>query len=124
MWPTLSEPRRFLAWYRQLVANKFDGSRARASLGRPEISQQLQALILRMARENAGWGYDRIAGALKNLGHTVSDQSIGNILKRHDIPKVPQRKTKTTWAEFIQSHRGRIRQFRHTKQLGLSMMAD
>ena len=58
-----------------------------------------------MARENAGWGYDRIAGALENLGHTVSDQSIGNILKRHDIPKAPQRKTKTTWAKFIQSHR-------------------
>ena len=58
-----------------------------------------------MAREDAGWGYDRIAGALKNLGHTVSDQSIGNILKRHDIPKAPQRKTKTTWTEFIQSHR-------------------
>jgi len=43
-----------------------------------------------MARENAGWGYDRIAGALKNLGHKVSDQSIGNIIKRHDTPKAPQ----------------------------------
>ena len=35
----------------------------------------------------------------------LADQSIGNILKRHDIPKAPQRKTKTTWAKFIQSHR-------------------
>ena len=93
-----------LSWYR-LVAKKFDGSKARSSPGRPQISQQLQALILRMARENAGLGYDRIAGAPKNLGHTVPDQSIGNILKRHDISKAPQRKTKTTWAEFIQSHR-------------------
>jgi hypothetical protein len=59
-----------------------------------------------MARENAGWGYDRIAGPLKNPGHTVSDQSIGNILKRHDIPKAPQSKTKTTWAELIPSHTG------------------
>ena len=98
-------PETILGWYRKLVAKKFDGSKFRASLGRPQISQELQALILRMARENAGWGYDPIAGALKNLGHTVSDQSIGNILKRHDIPKAPQRKTKTTWTEFIQSHR-------------------
>ena len=98
-------PETILGWYRKLVAKKFDGSKARASLGRPQISQELQALILSMARENAGWGYDRIAGALKNLGHTVSDQSIGNILKRHDNPKAPQSKTKTTWAKFIQSHR-------------------
>ncbi len=83
-------PETILSWHRQLVAKKFDGSKARATVGRPQISQELQALILRMARENAGWGYYRIAGALKNLGHTVSDQSIGNILKRHDIPKVPQ----------------------------------
>lgn len=98
-------PETILGWYRKLVAKKFDGSKARASLGRPQIGQEIQALILRMARENAGWGYNRIAGALKNLGHTVSDQSIGNILKRHDIPRAPQRKTKTTWTEFIRSHR-------------------
>ena len=98
-------PETILGWYRKLVAKKFDGSKARATVGRPQISQEIQALIVRMARENAGWGYDRIAGALENLGHTVSDQSIGNIFKRHDIPKAPQRKTKTTWAEFIQSHR-------------------
>ena len=49
-------------------------------------------------------GYDRIAVALKNLGRTVSDQSVGNVLGRHDIPEAPQRKTKTTWAEFIPSH--------------------
>ena len=98
-------PETILGWYRKLVAKKFDGSKARATVGRPQIGQEIQALILRMARENAGWGYNRIAGALKNLGHTVSDQSIGNILKRHDIPRAPQRKTKTTWTEFIRSHR-------------------
>ena len=49
--------------------------------------------------------YDRIAGALRNLGHTVADQTIGNVLRRHDIPPAPERKTKTTWAEFIRSHR-------------------
>jgi len=57
-----------------------------------------------MARENSGWGYDRIAGALANLGYQVSDQTIGNTLKRYGIAPAPQRKQKRTWKEFIQTH--------------------
>jgi hypothetical protein len=45
-----------------------------------------------MARENRSWGYDRIVGALANLGYTISDQTVGNILKRHGIPPAPERK--------------------------------
>jgi putative transposase len=52
----------------------------------------------------AGWGYDRIAGALKNLGHNVSDQTVGNILQRFGVAPVPKRRQQTTWAEFIRSH--------------------
>ena len=84
---------------------KFDGSNARRTVGRPQISEEVEGLIVRMARENSGWGYDRIAGALCNLGHTVSDQTIGNVLQRHDIPIAPERKTKTTWTEFIRRHK-------------------
>jgi putative transposase len=51
-----------------------------------------------------GWGYDRILGALANLGFTVSDQTVGNILKRHGIAPAPKRSQNTTWKEFIQSH--------------------
>ena len=57
-----------------------------------------------MARENSGWGYDRIVGALANLGHTVSDQTVGNILKRNGIEPAPKRSQKTSWKQFIQSH--------------------
>lgn len=57
-----------------------------------------------MARENPGWGYDRIAGALKNLGHRVSDQTVGNILRRFGIAPAPKRHQQTTWADFIRSH--------------------
>ena len=99
------KPDTILGWYRKLVAQKFDGSKARGSVGRPQISPVVEELIVRMARENSGWGYDRIAGALRNLGHTVADQTIGNVLRRHDIPTAPERKTKTTSAEFIRSHR-------------------
>src|SRR5450755_1479568 len=95
------KPDTILGWYRKLVAQKFDGSNARRTVGRPQISEEVEGLIVRMARENSGWGYDRIAGALHNLGHTVSDQTIGNVLRRHDIPIAPERKTKTTWADYV-----------------------
>ena len=62
------------------------------------------ALVVRMARENRSWGYDRIVGALANLGYTISDQTVGNILKRHGLPPAPQRKQTVTWQEFIQIH--------------------
>jgi putative transposase len=44
-----------------------------------------------MAQENGGLGYDRIAGALANLGHQVSEQTVGNVLGRHGIPSVGRR---------------------------------
>jgi hypothetical protein len=57
-----------------------------------------------MAQENRAWGYDRIEGALHNLGYTVSDQTVGNILKRQGIPPAPERKKTVTWQEFIAIH--------------------
>jgi putative transposase len=57
-----------------------------------------------MAKENRSWGYDRIAGALANLGHEVSDQTVGNVLRRRGIPPAPERKRTTTWVEFIRVH--------------------
>jgi putative transposase len=98
------KPDTILAWHRRLVAQQFDGSQQRKAPGRPAIAQELEALVVRMARENRSWGYDRIVGALANLGHTISDQTVGNILKRHGIPPAPERKTITTWTEFIRTH--------------------
>src|SRR5437016_11349864 len=57
-----------------------------------------------MAKENPGWGYDRIVGAMANLGHRLSDQTVGNILRRHDIPPAPKRKQTTSWKDFIRAH--------------------
>ena len=57
-----------------------------------------------MARENPSWGYDRIVGALSNVGHKLSDQTVGNILRRHGIPPALKRQTHTTWKDFIASH--------------------
>src|SRR5215813_10533385 len=97
-------PDTILAWHRQLVAKKCDGSQQRKAPGRPPIAPELEALVVRMAQENRSWGYDRIVGALANLGFTISDQTMGNILKRHGLPPAPERKTTTTWKEFIRTH--------------------
>jgi transposase InsO family protein len=97
-------PDTILAWHRKLVAQKCDGSKRRKGLGRPKVDPELEALVVRMAQENRSWGYDRIVGALANLGHTISDQTVGNILKRHGIALAPERKTTTTWKEFIRTH--------------------
>ena len=101
---TAAQPDTILAWHRRLVARKFDGSQARRRPGRPRIGQDVEGLIVRMARENRSWGYDRIVGALANLGYHVSDQTVGNVLRRHGIPPAPERKRTTTWAEFIRTH--------------------
>jgi hypothetical protein len=101
---TIARPDTILGWYRKLVARKFDGSKARRSPGRPRISREIEELILRMARENRGWGYDRIAGALANLGYDISDQTVGNVLRRHGLPPAAERKRTTSWADFIRTH--------------------
>ena len=100
-----AKPDTILGWYRRLVARKFDGSKQRRSPGRPRVERELEELVVRMARENRDWGYDRIVGALSNLGHQLSDETVGNILRRHGIAPAPQRKRTTTWNEFIRSHR-------------------
>jgi putative transposase len=97
-------PDTILAWHRKLVAQKYDGSQQRKAAGRPKIDAELEALVVRMAQENRSWGYDRIAGALKHLGYTISDQTVGNILKRHGLPPAPERKKTATWNEFIRTH--------------------
>jgi hypothetical protein len=85
----LAKPNTILAWYRRLIARKFDGSERRSYPGRPRIDAAIEALIVRLARENKGWGYDQIVGALANLGHHVSVQTVGNILRRHAPPSSP-----------------------------------
>jgi putative transposase len=100
----VARPETILAWYRKLVARKFDGSKARRSPGRPRIKEEVEQLIVRMAKENRDWGYDRIAGALANLGYQVCDQTVGNVLLRHGLPPAPERKRTTTWSAFIRTH--------------------
>ena len=101
---TIARPETILGWYRKLVARKFDGSKARRGPGRPRIKREVEQLIIRMASENRDWGFDRIAGALANLGYEISDQMVGNVLRRHGLPPAPERKRTTSWTDFIRTH--------------------
>jgi putative transposase len=57
-----------------------------------------------MVKENPSWGYDRIVGALANLGFLLSDQTVGNILRWHGLSPAPKRKQPISWKDFIRSH--------------------
>jgi len=61
-------------------------------------------LASQIARDHRSWGYKRIAGALKNLGHKISRESVVNILKRHGVAPAPERGKRMLWKDFIQSH--------------------
>jgi len=100
----VAKPDTILRWYRRLVAEKFDGSKHRQYRGRLPISSQVEVLVVRMARENSGWGYDRIVGALANLGHRLSDQTVKNILRRHGIAPAPKGSQVTSWRDFLAAH--------------------
>jgi transposase InsO family protein len=102
---TLVTPDTLLRWYRRLVAKKYDGSNVRR-VGRPRTAAEIEKLILRMARENAGWGYTRIRGALHNLGHEIGRNTIKRILNENGIDPAPLRKM--AWNTFLRAHWGAI----------------
>ena len=79
---TLFTPDTILRWHRQLVAQKWDYSDRKAQKpGRPRVRQVIVDLTVKFAKENPTWGYDRISGALSNVGYHICDSTIGNILQ-------------------------------------------
>jgi putative transposase len=85
----VAKPDTLLAWYRKLIADKVDGSRFCQRVGRPRIDEEPERLVLQMAIENPSWGYNRVAGALKNRGQQLSHQTVGNILPRMNAAGSP-----------------------------------
>ncbi len=81
---SVATPATLLRWYRHLIAAKYDGSKNR-SPGRPPTAKDIRELIVRVAQENPTWGYTRLRGALKNLGHELGRNTIKRIL----APSVP-----------------------------------
>ena len=80
-------PDTIMRWHRRLIALKW--TYKRRGPGRPGVMKTIERLTVRMATENPTWGYDKIVGSLKNLGHRVAPTTIANILKRHGITPHP-----------------------------------
>jgi putative transposase len=96
----LVTPGTLLRWHQRLIARRWSYPRCRP--GRPPTDPALVALVVRLARENPQWGYERIRGELKNLGHQVSDATIRRILKRAGLGPAPRR-TDDRWRDFIRT---------------------
>jgi transposase InsO family protein len=101
---TIVTPDTMLRWHRQLIARKWTYLKRRP--GRPNVLPEIRRLVVRMATENPSWGYTRIQGALKNLGHRVARSTIATILKHHGIP--PSDERPTSWRTFLRAHGGAL----------------
>ena len=93
----LVKPETLLRWHRRLVAGVWTYPHR---IGRPPLDQEVQQLIVRLARENPRWGYQRIQGELRRLGTQVSASAIRATLRRHDLDPAPRR-TGTSWRAFL-----------------------
>jgi len=101
---TIVTPDTILRWHKRLIAAKWSYAAKRA--GRPGIMKEVRALVVRFAQENSSWGYCRIQGALRNLGHRVAPSTIGKTLKEHGIKPAPDRPS--SWRVFLKGHWGEL----------------
>jgi transposase len=101
---TIVAPDTLLRWHRQLIARKWTYAK-RAEGRRRGVLGDIRHLIIRMAEENPTWGYTRIQGALKNVGHRLVRSTIRRILKAAGLPPVPARPT--SGRTFLRAHWGR-----------------
>ena len=97
---TIVTPDTILRWHRQLIAAKW--THATKRVGRPGIMKAIRKLIVRMATDNASWGYCRIQGELRKLNHRVAPSTIAKTLKEHGIRPAPERST--SWRTFLRTH--------------------
>ena len=103
---TIVTPDTILAWHRRLIAAKWTFAGKHGRQGRPPVMARIRDLAVRMARDNPSWGYERIRGALRHLGHVVARSTITGILKANGIKPAPERPT--SWRSFLRAHAGLV----------------
>ena len=97
---TIVTPDTILRWHHRLIAAKWTYPSRR--IGRPGVMKLIRELIVRFAKENSTWGYCRVEGALRNLGHRVAPSTIAKTLKEHGIKPAPDRPS--SWRVFLRAH--------------------
>ena len=97
------KPDTLLAWNRREKQKKWTFDNHSAKAGRPRKAHDTEALIVRLARENNSWGYKRISGELKKIGHQACPSYVRQVLRRHGLPPAPKRKG-LSWKQFLESH--------------------
>jgi transposase len=98
----LITPDTILRWHRDIVHHRWAARSKRGRTGRSATSRNIKALVLRLARENPGWGYRRIYGQLAGLGVKVAASTVWEILKTNGIDPAPRR-AGPTWSQFLRS---------------------
>ena len=96
-----------LGWHRQLVKRKWTYN-PKGRGGRPKTDSELEDLVVRLARENPDFGYGKIQGELGKLGYTIGEETIANILRRHNIPPAPERGGSPSWRHLMNHYKDQI----------------
>lgn len=100
----LVKPDTVLKWHRDLVRRKWTFKPGNGG-GRPRIEPEVEALIIRLARENPRMGYDKIHGELLKLGYALDPTTVRNVLRRHHVLPAPRRGG-SSWRTFLNHYRG------------------
>ena len=98
----LVTPDTIVRWHRDIVRRRWAARSMRGKAGRPAARRNIRALVLRLARENPGWGYRRIHGELAGLGAKIAASTVWEILKNAGLDPTPRR-ADPTWPQFLRS---------------------
>jgi putative transposase len=103
----LFQPETVFKWHRESVRRKWT-RQAHDQRGRPRTNQEIERLIVRLARENRDWGNLKIEGELAKLGIEISDETVDDILRRHGIPRAPERGGSPSWRHLMSHYKDQI----------------
>ncbi|GAB3976554.1 hypothetical protein GCM10029978_063740 [Actinoallomurus acanthiterrae] len=115
----LVRPDTVLGWHRDLIKGRHAARSKPKRAGQPPTVRSVRVLVLRLVRENPGWGYRRVHGELLGLGVKVAASTVWEILKDAGIDAAPERAS-TTWAAFLRSQAGALLAFDFLETVTLS----
>ncbi len=104
----LVKPDTVLKWHRELVRRKWTFKK-QASVGRPPTNSDVEELLVRLAKENPGWGYGKLEGELGKLGYDIGRSTIRDVLKRRRVPPAPERRRRgSSWRTFLAHYKDEV----------------